>query len=238
MKKKSTKKAKERFVDWCDKWCAEHIDQLLEHRGMIITVHPRHGIVGVANTLTQSLARDQFLRRSIMMKSYHVNVDATLVRVGWKEPTKRPSRKKNHPGWSKVREPSDPIPQWETPDLSPVDLPDVDDNTPSKSHRMKLIDYAKLRDQKATNVLLKLIEWGHQDINIHTELDEATLDQLDLHYKVTTAIHELVSGSNPFPSPHKQPDFMPMKMDHDDAVIDGAGAHYYRSIRSRGPTFD
>ena len=87
-----------------------------------------------------------------------------------------------------------------------------------------VLQFATRWNLKSTDVLLKVLGWGKKDVHINSPLDAETLEMLGREFNV--------KERPPFPSPHRQPPFMPRPAPYTrDIVVDGGRAALGRGLR-------
>lgn len=239
-----TKKPKK---SWAEEWCRERAIELFTfYRDYVITLHPVHGIVGVASGLENALLQEQFLRRSIAAECMHVDVNAMIAKV---RPGLQVMKRPDSPNMDPYRQEAEtPVPEKAEPpphladpfdnsdvilDGSPhpsdVEASDVGTFNPTET----LAQVAQRLGKKATEVLLKVLAWPDDErptgVHINTHLTAEQVKRIEDDFK----------NEKPFPSPDKQPPFMPRRSPLEGSVrLDGVSNPGARGSWGRGLRYD
>jgi len=256
MAKKSKKNKVTDVLDnhWVNRWAKKHVAELKKHVGLVLTLHPEHGIINASPNSAVATNQLQYLKKSIAKDAWLMEANHLLTRLGEmpraittipKPDVTRPRKEKAAPkAWVKKREPTDPIPQLDAavpvperpgppPSLAPLGPADddviLDGSRPvlEPSEHMTILQFAQANGIKAVDVLLKVLGWTQDEnktVNIHSPLDAETLERLRQEFK----------KDSPYPSPDKQPPFTPHNPSPGNAkslVVDGGGAAYRRGLR-------
>lgn len=242
---KQDKKAKPARPKWVTAWCKEHAVALERYRDMVITVHREYGIVAVSHDISDAIIRSPHLKRSVFKKSCFVEVDETVLGpkpINMSElladtaANTLPRMLAHEAPDVPVPEETDPPPPLAPPydpfdndlviDGSRPEVGDVGTFNPTES----LTQVAQRLGKKSTEVLMKVLAWPDDErppgIHIHTQLTVEQVKKIEEEFKS-------------FPSPDKQPPFMPRHSPSGGSVrLDGVSNPSARGSWGRSTRID
>jgi hypothetical protein len=235
MSKKHSEVVNDRiYTVWIEGWCAGHVNELEDYRGLAIAVHRDEGIVASAPTLAILWDHVSFLRKKVrrVVAVTHANNYLPALDDGSFGPAQPPTVKTdpldiedegpaeeltNLP--PPLDDPSDNSDQVIDGSREP-DPSDVSDfNAPEEP--MTIRRFSKMHGLNQVAVLIKVLSWGNAGFTVSNALDNDTLLKLE---------KEFSKAPPPFPSPDKQPPFTPHRPPGGlgrGVVLDGAGSAGY-----------
>jgi hypothetical protein len=213
--------------------------RVIRGAGMFAAIHPKHSVIAYDTSLKELNERMKLvIKKSVREACSFFDIDACFVLYA---PNDEGFYPHYHPSMD-----SGPV----SPELADLEL-SASDETPYKDTSETINEFSQRLGLKATDVLMKAMQWGYSHLHLNMKLDNGLRDQLelvfqqvadlkkqgitvepedlagDVHKKTIDQVKKKASeivtaiSHESFDSPHEQPPFQPVDLAPQEATIDG-----------------